>query len=249
MSRDIDRYRREYVANYGFERTLVAYRRRLLIERLLALRPQVVLEVGCGPELLYAAYLEHATPVLNWTAVEPTHAWCLQARNAALPGMSLLEGLLENIIPTVLSTLVRSPDVVICSGVLHEVPSAHTLLEAMRATMGRHSLLHVNVPNATSLHRRLALAMGLIPSLDTISARNVQLQQHRVYDFRSLSADIERAGLRIEGKGGYLVKPFTHAQMESIASLLGEAVLDGLFELGKREPDLACEIFVEARLA
>ena len=44
----------------------------------------------------------------------------------------------------------------------------------------------------------------------------------------------------------YFVKPFTHSQMEKIASDLGSEVLDGLYRLGQEIPDLASEIFAEA---
>ena len=139
--------------------------------------------------------------------------------------------------------------VVICSSILHEVPSSQAMLKAIRTTMDSRSLLHVNVPNAASLHRRLAMAMGLISALDTMSERNILLQQHRIYDFASLTGDLEQAGFTVLQKGGYLVKPFTHQQMEAISPVLGKIVLDGLFELGKREPELASEIFINAKIA
>jgi hypothetical protein len=81
------------------------------------------------------------------------------------------------------------------------------------------------------------------------SERNVQLQQQRVFDRESLRSQVARSGLEVLEDGGYLVKPFTHAQMELIREQLGAAVLDGLFQLGKEAPEWASEIFVEARKA
>ncbi|MCC6209309.1 MAG: methyltransferase domain-containing protein [Gammaproteobacteria bacterium] len=248
MERDIERYTEDYLAHYGFEQVLVEYRRRVVLDQLSAVRPAVVLEIGCGLELLYSHYLRHAAPVGHWVVIEPAPAFCASARQAALPGMTVVEGFLEQSVPAVIAALPRPPDRVICSGVLQEVPSSAAMLKAIHATMDGRSLLHVNVANAASLHRRLALAMNLIPALDTMSERNVLLQQHRVYDFPSLITDMESAGFSVEERGGYLVKPFTHRQMEAIAPALGDAVLDGLFELGRREPELACEIFVNARI-
>jgi trans-aconitate methyltransferase len=245
--RDINRYSEDYDANYGFEAVLVAYRRRVLLEQLTALRPDVVLEIGCGPESLYASYLQQAAPV-SWIAVEPSTNWTSKARTAQLPGMQVVEGFLEHSTREVMDVLPRAPDFVICSSVLHEVPSAELFLAAVRATMGGNSILHVNVPNAHSFHRQLAVAMDLIPSVHTMSARNKLMQQHRIYDLDSLVDDLGRAGLAVQARGGYFVKPFSHAQMESIGTSLGTQVLDGLFELGRREPRLACEIFVHATL-
>lgn len=249
MERDIERYTEDYLAHYGFEQVLVEYRRRVVLDQLHAVGPSVVLEVGCGSELLYRHYLQHAAAVERWVVIEPARVFCADARQAALPGMTVVEGFLEQSLPAVIDALPRPPDLVICSGVLQEVPLSVEMLNAIRATMDAGSLLHVNVANAASLHRRLALAMGLIPALNTMSERNRMLQQHRVYDPASLAADLEQAGFAIHESGGYLVKPFTHRQMEAIAPALGDAVLDGLFELGRREPALACEIYVNAKIA
>lgn len=249
MKRDIERYTEDYLAHYGFEQVLVEYRRRVVLEQLSMVRPAVVLEIGCGSELLYQHYLRHAAPLERWVVIEPAPAFCASARRAALPGMTVIEGFLEQSRPAVRAALPRPPDLVICSGVLQEVPSSGAMLRAIHATMDGRSRLHVNVANAASLHRRLALAMKLIPTLDAMSERNQLLQQHRVYDFPALVSDLEAAGFAVEERGGYLVKPFTHKQMEAIAPALGDAVLDGLFELGRREPELACEIFVNARIA
>jgi hypothetical protein len=91
--------------------------------------------------------------------------------------------------------------------------------------------------------------MGLIYSLDEFSRRNIDLDQRRVFDLGGLLAEMKLSGMRVTSTGGYLVKPFTHAQMEVLASVLSREVLDGLNELGKENPDWASEIWVEAVLA
>jgi trans-aconitate methyltransferase len=249
VSRDIERYARDYLDDYGFEATLVRYRRRLLLERLHEHRPDVVVEVGCGAELLYAGYLQAAAPVATWVTVEPAPAFAAQARAANLPGAVVVEGLLEAALPQVRAALPRAPDLVLCSGLLHEVADVAPVLAAMHALMDARSVLHVNVPNATSQHRRLAVAMGLVPALDSLGERNLRLQQHRVFDAPSLAATLAGAGFAVQATGGHFVKPFTHAQMQALADVLEPAVLDGLYALGRAEPDWACEIFAEARRA
>lgn len=247
MQRDIQQYAADYLDDYGFEKVLVAYRRQVVLEQLQAAKPQVVLEIGCGAELMYQHYLQQEKPVECWLVIEPAADFCRMAREAALPGMVVKEGFLEDSSVKLQAILPDLPDVVICSGVLQEVPSASAMLNAIHGLMGAHSQLHVNVANAASFHRRLAVAMGLIPTLDTFSERNLKMQQHRVYDMAGLEAELSAAGFDIEERGGYLVKPFTHEQMQAIAPGLGQSVMDGLFELGRREPELACEIFVNAR--
>ncbi len=247
MKRNIERYQQDYVAQHGFEAVLVQYRQRLLIERLRALRPQVVLEVGCGPNLLYGHYLRTGGGEIAWTIVEPAQAWCASAREKKLPGMRVIEGFMEESVNAVVAALPRAPDLIICAGVLQEVVSADAMLAAMHKVMGQQSVLHINVANAASFHRRLAVSMSLIKTVETFSERNIQAQQHRVYTFDTLIADVEHNGFSILCRGGHFVKPFTHAQMAAIIPALGEAVLNGLYEMGKRDYETACEIYVEAR--
>lgn len=249
MKRDIKQYESAYLADYGFESVMVEYRRKMLLERLLKIQPKVVVEVGCGSEILYGHYLKQARPVDCWIVVEPGQQFFEFAQEQNLPNFQVIKGFFEDVSVQLAQYLPGEPDLVICSGVLHEVPNAHLLLATIAQIMGEKTLLHVNVPNAMSLHRRLAKAMGLIQDLTAMSERNQQLLQQRVYDLESLAAEMVRAGLAISESGGYLIKPFTHAQMEVVSSAVDEKVLDGLYELGKESPEWASEIYVEARLA
>lgn len=242
----IDLYQSGYLADYGFESTMVHYRRKLLLGRLEKYRPMVVIEIGCGLELLYDAWLQDGGEVESWIIVDPAEIFAENAKQSNLPNLHVICDIFEHAVPKVKATLPRTPDLVICSSLLHEVPSAIDLLTAIRCVMGRATLLHVNVPNSESLHRRLAKAMGLISDTKAMSERNAKLLQHRDYSMRSLKLDLVSSGFEVVESGGYFVKPFTHMQMEGVAPLIGTDVLEGLYLLGKEEPDLASEIFVEA---
>ena len=246
MSSASDRYRDSYLGDYGFESVLVGYRRRQVLERLALRQPRVVLEIGCGPELLYQHYREHNGDADAWLVVEPVREWCEQARGAGLPGLRVAEGYFEQVGAQAAAGLPHAPDVVVCSSVLQQVADPAAFLAAIRSTMSASSLLHVNVANERSLHRRLAVAMGLIPATGSLSDRNLSGQQCRNYDPSSLALEVERAGFRVVASGGHSVKPFTHAQMEEIQPSLGPAVIEGLYALGVADPALACEIYVEA---
>ena len=249
VGRDVEKYSERYESDYGFESVLVWYRHRLLIERLTTLRPDVVVEVGCGSEMLYEKWLRVADPSQCWVVVEPAQRFAAKAGVLGLPNLQVIEGFFEDSVDQVLRILPRRPDWVICSGLLHEVTAPDGLLRAARAVMGPQTRLHVNVPNSESLHRRLAYAMGLTSGTKEMSERNRTLMQHRVYDRDSLRAELTDAAMRVVDEGGYLLKPFTHSQMERISSELGTAVLNGLFLLGQQMPESASEIWVEARLA
>lgn len=248
MPQDPDRYEHDYSANLGFENELVAYRRRILVERLRVHAPSVVLEIGCGPDLSYRHFLREAAPVDRWLVVEAVNAWCESARAARLPGLAAIEGFFEDSIEKVRSELGCSPDVVICSGVVPEVPSVAALLGAIKSVMGPGTVLHITSPNARSFHRRLGVSMNLIAQVDALGERNVLQQQLRVLDAEGLEAELRAAGLEVVHRGGHFMKPFTNAQMLAIQGILGETVMEGLFRLGREYPEWAAELFYEARL-
>jgi len=247
VSRNIASYEKAYHSDYGFESVMVFYRRKFLLERLNILKPKTVLEIGCGSELLYKHYCDQVGLVDKWVIVEPGRQFAETARSSNLPNLIVIESFFEDAVEQVHALMPCAPDFVVCSGLLHEVPDAQQLLTAIVEILRNHSVLHVNVPNASSFHRQLARSMGLIHDLKSLSVRNQKLIQNRVYNRESLDCDLKDAGLSIEQKGGYLVKPFTHKQMEKITSHLGDPVLNGLYQLGKELPELASEIYAEAR--
>jgi phospholipid N-methyltransferase len=243
-----EQYQSQYLSSYGFEGVMVHYRRQLLLERLVFYQPRIVVEIGCGSELLYEAWLKQGGIVDCWVIIEPASLFAAGARDASLPNLHVVEGFFENVSAKVRDITKQAPDLVICSALLHEVPSAKVLLDAIRNTMGTTTRLHINVPSATSMHRQLAVSMGLIEDVKNMSLRNLKLQQHRVYDMNSLLEELTSVGFDITEQGGYFIKPFTHAQMEAISPSLDQTILDGLYKLGKDRPEWSSEIYVEAKL-
>ncbi|MBE0475319.1 methyltransferase domain-containing protein [Rhodoferax sp.] len=243
----ITQYQQNYFSQYGFEAAMVKYRRKLVMERLAAIRPKTVLEVGCGAELLYQHHVQAAGPVERWIVVEPGQEFHQVAASSGLPNLLAIQGFFEDVTSQIKDQLGTPPDLIIISSVLHEVAQPLKLLEAAKSLMDERSVLHVNVPNAASFHRLLARSMGLIDDVKQLSERNLHLLQHRVYDRQSIRSDVEAAGLLPVAQGGYFIKPFTHAQMALVAEQLGAAVLDGLYAMGKERPELASEIYIEAR--
>lgn len=247
MKRDISHYEAVYTTNYGFEQVMVRYRRKMLLDRLQLLHPKCIVEVGCGAELLYGHYLKKGGAPQKWVIVEPAKHFYELATRHNLPNCRIIEGFFEESVGEVKANLPRPPDLVICSGLLHEVHSAGQLLTSISQVMEENTLLHINVPNADSFHRRLAVAMGIIQNTETMSDRNRQLLQNKVYNIETLKADLTLAGLHITKIGGYFVKPFTHEQMEFIEPILDSTLLDGLYELGRQHPEWASEIYAESR--
>jgi SAM-dependent methyltransferase len=246
----IQRYQQAYQEEYGFEAVLVAARQRLMLELIRHENPNVVVEIGCGTDLLSKRVEAEGLSLGRWIIVEPSETFAAIAEEAAslLTGLNVIRGFVEDRVQAVLSLCPSPPDLVICSGVLHEVPELPPVLRAVHRLLEAGGLLHVNVPNAYSLHRRLARAMGMIADERELSPRNVALSQFRVFDLAGLQSDLTAAGFRIEETGGYLIKPFTHKQMEVIRGILSPELLDGLWALGRELPEFASEIYANARV-
>ena len=246
----IQHYQRVYREEYGFESVLVAARQELLLDLLARHAPAVVVEVGCGADPLCERVKSAGLQVDRWIIVEPADEFIEIARSAAHAASNLfvVSGFIEDVVGEVMALCPNPPDLVICSGLLHEVPDVGKVLMAVHDLLQGGGLLHASVPNALSMHRRLARIMGLIADEKELSERNKALAQFRVFDPNSLSESVVSSGFTIEEQGGHFLKPFTHAQMQAIRPILTPGILDGLFRLGRELPELASEIFVNARV-
>ena len=237
--RDLDKYQADY-ALHEFEQHQVRYRKRHTIECLRRYCPHQVLEVGCGLSPLFVDYAEFET----MDVVEPSNVFFEFARVAAAGDqrIRLHAGTLEQHAQALSA---RPYDFILLSGLLHEVEFPDALLACVRELCSQDTVVHVNVPNAKSLHRLLALEMGLIETLDELSATQRRLQQHRTFDLTSLVSLICRAGFAVRQSGSFFVKPFTHSQMAHLQStgLLTDQMLDGLYGLTAYLPEYGSEIF------
>jgi hypothetical protein len=122
------------------------------------------------------------------------------------------------------------------------------MLASARAFCAPGGVLHVNVPSARSLHRLLAVAMGLIPHPGAMSDTQVTMQQRGIYDVPGLDAELTAAGFAVRERGSLLVKPFTHAQMQQLMDdgFLTPELLDGFDRLAQLLPELGSELWMEA---
>lgn len=207
MTRNLDKYAADYANDYGFEQWQVLFRQRAVLKHCSYFRPAHVLEVGCGTEPLFL----HHRPVSSWHVVEPSASFARVASSCAqgLDGVQIVEGFLESSLDILSSVHEVTPfDLIIVGGVLQEVLDPQQFLRGIRNLCTSTTVVHLNVPNAGSLNRRTAVAMGLLPSLAHLSERASLLQQRVVYDLQSLLAEIELAGFDAIDHGGILLKPF-----------------------------------------
>jgi SAM-dependent methyltransferase len=241
MSRDLDDYAQEYARGYiGFERVLVGYRRRKVLERLAAWPHRTILEAGCALEPLFL----HATGWEQFCVAEPAHAFAENARAKATANVRVEELPLEALPPG------ERFQFVVLSSLLHEVEDPRALLAAAKAHCEPRGVVHVNVPNARSLHNLLGVEMGVIPDAFARSPLAQSLQRSRTFDLAALKAFAQAGGFEVVASGSYFLKPFTHAQMTRLLEekIVDERVLDACYSItAKAFEDAGAEIFVDLR--
>jgi len=243
--RDLDKYQAAY-ADVPFEPQQALYRKRKIVEHLRRHQARRILEVGCGLDPLCLHYADFE--VLH--IVEPSRAFfdaaadkCGKAR-----GVTLHAGTLEQ---NAAQLARESFDFVLLASLLHEVEDPERVLAHVRPLCAQGTVLQAIVPNANSLHRLLAVEMGLLDSVYGISPMQQALQQQRTFDLKRLTGLVERCGFSVFESGTFFVKPFAHAQMAELMQrgFLTAQMLDGFYALEKHLPEYGSEIYVNARVA
>jgi hypothetical protein len=239
---DADSYAQLYSEDPGFEREMVRVRRRHVLASMRRHAHAHVLEVGCALEPLFVHYDDresHAT-------VEPARTFFERAAELARgrSGVRVVRGTLEEVAPQLAGTPF---DFVVASGLLHEVREPEALLGAIASLCGAGTAVHVNVPNARSFHRLLAVEMGLIRDAFETSELGAKLHRRRELDETSLRAMVERAGFRVLRFETFALKPFTHEQMQKLlaSGWFPEGLVDGLDRMVAHAPGLGSEMSVE----
>src|SRR4029453_16059254 len=160
-------------------------------------------------------------------------------RQPELSGVRFYHSLFENFV-----TELEFSDVLMAR-VLEHLADPVEVLSKVRGWLGRGGRLHIVVPNADSLHRRLGVAMGLLDATTSLSERDHRFGHHRVYTRALLENHVRSAGFEIEQVCGVFLKPLSNAQMEAFSPEL----LEGLNKVGDQLPDWCAEIYLVARPA
>jgi SAM-dependent methyltransferase len=230
--------------DHAFEAQCIRARHACNLRNLQALRPDTLLEIGCGDDFLYDHARDAGLPFSGWTIVEPAEAYASLAdeRAAIDPRLCVLRGYFEDVAKPGGPLADARFDAVLLSGLLPHVPDATRVVRDAVAHLRPGGSLLVTCANARSFHRLLAVEMGLIASPDELGARNLAYGQFHVFDRDSLGALLAQAGLVDLRFEGYLFKPFAHAQMRQVLELLPDGAGQALDALGRKFPDNAAEI-------
>ena len=171
----------------------------------------------------------------------PTFCDTLRARFAGRQGFTVVCSLFEEL------SLAAEFDTIVATHVLEHLDDPVGVLRRARQWLrpGGDGRLVVLVPNATSIHRQVAVKMGLLPTCDSLNELDVRLGHRRVYTLDGLCADLEAGGWEVEHTGGVFFKPLSNGQIDEWFST---EMMDGFFELGRDLPELSSEVFAVCRV-
>lgn len=136
----------------------------------------------------------------------------------------------------------QSYDSIVIAHVLEHVNDPIGLLNRTKGWLRQGGSLHIVVPNARSLHRRIGVAMGLLASETSLNERDLALGHQRVYTHEHLRSDVLASGLRIVHHEGILLKILSNSQMEK----LDRRLVDALHLVGRELPDCCADIYLHA---
>lgn len=164
-----------------------------------------VLELGYGEGILTRSIVESGRQL---TVVEGAASLVQELRERWKDRIRVEHALFENYDPGT-----ERYEAVIASHVLEHVADPVALLRRIRQWLAPGARLLVVVPNSESLHRKLAVLMGLQPSLDTLSQRDVLVGHRRVYSLATLRSDLQQAGYAELSVRGFFLKPLANSMM------------------------------------
>lgn len=244
--RDIKDYADKYV-DEPFESTIVEIRKRMVIEQCKKYKHENILEIGCGMNPFFLDFKDYKRMVI----VEPGKAFAEHAgelANAEEKKIDIVRGFLEEQTENIKSLGIRF-DFILLSSVLHEVDDPRRMLNAIKNICSADTIVHINVPNANSLHRLIAAEVGLIQDVHEQSEQMKKMQRRRTYDEDLLKDEVLKAGFDVVDSGSYFVKPFTHAQMQKCidTGIIDENVILGLEKVIKYMPGCGAGIYVNTR--
>jgi 2-polyprenyl-3-methyl-5-hydroxy-6-metoxy-1,4-benzoquinol methylase len=132
-------------------------------------------------------------------------------------------------------------DTIIMSHVLEHLESPGIVLRKIRAWLDDNGVFIISVPNAKSIHRQVAVEMGLLGSIYELNSRDKEAGHYRVYDMNLLTKDITDAGFTVLDSGGIFLKPLSNGQIDEQWS---PEMIEGFYKVGKLFPEYCAEIFI-----
>ena len=193
-----------------------------------------IIELGYG-EGITVDRLAHSSR--HYTVVEGSTSLVDKCRRKH-PDIEVIHSFFETYTPD------QRYDKILALHVFEHVDDPVQLACHLRGWLKPEGEIIVIVPNRESLHRRLALLMGLTQSLDELSPRDHLVGHQRVYDLAGLEADLREAGYEPLTRDGFFLKVLPNGMMLDHSHQL----ISALNTLGRALPvEMTANLAVRAR--
>jgi SAM-dependent methyltransferase len=235
----------EYQLKYQdlkFEDQLRIYRMAYIVDYLKTVKSSRILEIGCGNDSIFT-YSDNFSEL---DIIEPGNIFYnyTKAKIGDDPRITISNNLFEE----VYLDYKKNYDIILIGGFLHEIDNPEEILDCIKKIAQPETIVVTFVPNANSFHRLLAVEAGLIQDNYEFSENDKIFGRRMVYNQATIAAMFASCGFLVIKNDTYFVKPFSHAQMDSLMSMsfFTQEILNGFSKIIKYMPDLGCEIFLAA---
>lgn len=140
--------------------------------------------------------------------------------------------LFENFIPK------KKYDLILATNILEHVNDPNSILKLLYKWCEKNTFIAITVPNSESIHRRLAVHMGLQKRKDTLSPRDLLVGHQRVYSLSRIKKQIEKNNFKIIKKTGFLLKILSNNQLLKF----DQNLIDALYKISN---DLPIELMAD----
>jgi len=124
-------------------------------------------------------------------------------------------------------------DTIILDHVLEHVKEPNIILKKINTLLSLKGVFIVGVPNADSIHRLVAVEMGILKKKNELNFRDKILGHRRVYNPSTLKKVLNKNKFKIKNFEGILFKPFSNNQIEKF---LNKNAINGFYKLSKKFP-------------
>ena len=188
-----------------------------------------VLELGYGDGVTF----EKLAPYVDLTVVEGSKQIFEKARSILKEkqlSAKIIHSYFENFEPS------EKYDYVFASHVLEHVDDPQLIMARIKSWLLPAGICIIIVPNKESIHRRVAVKMGIQKQLDSLSPRDHIVGHLRVYSVETMLKLISEVGMVALETRGFFLKPFANGQLLN----LDPSVITGLCELSQELPPEMC---------
>jgi len=134
-------------------------------------------------------------------------------------------------------------DDILMTNSLEHVEDPVKVMSYMRKFLKPGGSLHITVPNAMSIHRMLGKEMGMLKHETSLNSHDVKVGHQRVYTPELLKEHVISAGFKVVHQDGIILKALSNLQINVLMDTYGKELIDGLFAVGRRLPELSAEIY------